>query len=108
MDGSAVGCVARGETYEEALHREVMEELNIDMQEREYRLLGKFSPHKHGTYCMSYVYEMKCDEVPDYDTQEFSEYFWLTPQEVIDKIQQGEKAKRDMRFFMSELFLKKL
>ena len=77
LDGSAVGCVARGETYEQALHREVMEELNIDMQEQEYRLLGKFSPKLNKTWCMVHVYAMTSNEVPPYDPTEFTEHFWL-------------------------------
>ena len=53
LDGSAAGCVARGESYEQALHREVAEELNLDIGDKEYKLIGHLSPYKHKTWCWS-------------------------------------------------------
>lgn len=96
LDGSMAGHISQGETYEQALYREVAEELNIDLANCEYRLLGYFSPFKDNVCAFTKVYELKNNEAPNYNKNDFSEYFWLTPQEVLDCIEQGEPAKSNL------------
>ena len=62
LDMSFAGHVSSGETYEQALKREAMEELNIDMDKYEPRLLGQMGP-KDGVSFMK-VYEIKTDKTP--------------------------------------------
>ncbi|NLC31359.1 MAG: hypothetical protein GX765_04900 [Candidatus Moranbacteria bacterium] len=42
------------------------------------------------------VYEIQMNESPDYNPDDFIEYFWLKPEDVLDKINRGEKAKGDL------------
>ncbi len=96
LDISAAGHVSSGETYEQAFEREVMEELNLDVHTVPHRLLGVLSPYVHGVHAFEKIWEIKMDEVPNYNPDDFVEYFWLTPKELIARIDAGEYAKSDL------------
>ena len=42
------------------------------------------------------VYEIITDETPNYNKDDFVEYFWLKPKELLKKIDKGEKTKDDL------------
>ncbi len=42
------------------------------------------------------VYEIKVEEAPDYNKDDFIEYFWLAPKALYERIAQGEKTKGDL------------
>ncbi|RJX18597.1 MAG: NUDIX hydrolase [Desulforudis sp.] len=96
LDMSMGGHVAAGESYEEAFARELMEELNLDVRQIECRTLGKLSPYQHGVSAFMTVYEIKLERAPEYNKTDFCEYFWLTPQEVLDALEKGDRAKDDL------------
>lgn len=107
LDMSMGGHVDSGETYEEALIRETREELNIDLQQTPATYLGYMVPHRDQVGAFMKVYELAMDEAPSYNTDDFVEYFWLPPQELIKRIHGGEKSKYDLpiivkRFYFSE------
>lgn len=96
LDMSMGGHVESGESYEETLKRETQEELNIDTDKTQVRLLGHLSPQKDGVSANMNVYEIKMDETPNYNKSDFIEYFWLTPKALFEKIADGEKTKGDL------------
>ncbi|MBI1754692.1 NUDIX hydrolase [Candidatus Azambacteria bacterium] len=96
LDMSMGGHVESGETYEDALKRETEEELNIDTDKADVRLLGHLTPQKDGVSAYMNVYEIKMDEASDYNKSDFVEYFWLTPKALFDRIANGEKTKGDL------------
>jgi isopentenyl-diphosphate delta-isomerase len=95
LDLSAAGHVESGETYDDTFKREVREELNIDIAKIPHRMLGRVTP-KDGFHCFEYVYEIMSDEIPEYNQDDFLEYFWLSPKEVVEKIEGGDLAKSDV------------
>ena len=96
LDMSMGGHVMSGETYDEAFAREVSEELRIDVARVPYRLLGHLTPHQHSVSAFMNVYEIMQNAAPDFNPDDFTEYFWLTPAEVLARIAAGEKAKGDL------------
>ena len=77
LDMSMGGHVESGETYEETLKRETLEELNIDTDQAKVRLLGHLTPEKNGVSANMNVYEIKMDEPPDYNKNHFIQYFFV-------------------------------
>jgi isopentenyl-diphosphate delta-isomerase len=90
------GHVESGESYEDALKREAQEELNISLDKIPVRLLGHLRPQKDNVSAYMNVYEITFDKEIDYNKNDFTEYFWLKPQALIDRIKNGEKTKSDL------------
>lgn len=105
LDVSCGGHVSSGETYLEACTKEVSEELNFDLSEVSCKVLGTMNPHNDGVSAFMTVYEIETDETPDYNREDFSEHYWLSPQEVIDKIANGDIAKGDLPKLLQKLYL---
>jgi isopentenyldiphosphate isomerase len=96
LDCSVGGHVGSGENYEEAFFRETAEEIGVDLRRVPWRFLGKVNPHSSGLSAFMQVYEISSEAVPDYNRNDFIEWFWLTPAELMEKIRSGEPAKGDL------------
>jgi len=96
LDMSMGGHVSSGESYEEAFRRELEEELNLKTKTTPYSLLGHLSPYIDGVSAFMNVYEIGLDTAPDYNKNDFTEYYWLTPQELLEKLAKGDKSKEDL------------
>ena len=105
LDMSAGGHVESGSTYEETFAKEVMEELNIDVNKVLWREIGYFKSGEHGLKCFQKVYEINQDAVPDFNLEDFIEYYWLTPQEFMEKVQQEREIKSDLTILIRNLYL---
>jgi len=95
LDMSVGGHVESGETYEETFKRETLEELNVNIDKIAWHKLGKLSP-KEGLSAFMQVYEIMLDDAPEYNQNDFTEFFWLTPKALIKKILDGDQAKSDL------------
>lgn len=104
LDASMGGHVKSGETYEEALRRELMEELRINVNVNGYKYLGSLNPNKHATSAFMKVYMLKKENVPHYNTDDYIEFFWLYPQELLARIDSGDKCKDDLPLIVKNLF----
>ncbi len=96
LDVSMGGHLKSGERYDQALKRETKEELNIDTDTAQIRLLGFLTPRKNNVSAFMNVYEIKMDKAPNYNKKDFTEYFWLTPKALFERIEKGEKTKDDL------------
>lgn len=96
LDMSMGGHVESGEHYHEAFRRELREELNLDPEVCSYRLMGKLTPHGHHVSAFMQVYEVRIRGEVAYNQADFTEAFWMTPQEVLDRLAAGDKSKDDL------------
>jgi len=85
-----------GITYEEAFGRELFEELALRAEDIPWRFMGHLTPHRHGVSAFMQVYEIRDNRTPAYNRNDFIESFWLSPQEVLARIETGDKAKDDL------------
>lgn len=105
LDASVCGCVQSGETYEQAILREIKEEILLDLAPSDITCIGYFNPHDHGVRAWYKVYELVTDAEISYDSTEYCEGYWLTPQEVLQKMAAGDKHKKDLPFLIRTLYL---
>ncbi len=105
LDASMGGHVESGETYQQAFQRELFEELGLNANSISYKMIGKLNPHDHGTSAFMQVYLVYLNQMSTYNTQDFCEYFWLTPQECINKLNSGDVGKGDLPKMIKHLFL---
>ena len=106
LDASVGGHVSAGESYDQAFFRELQEELNLDANTLTYKNIGAMTPHEHGTIGFLQVYTIHTNQEPAYNQADFCQAFWLTPQELIAKLDSGDQAKDNLikvvrHFFMS-------
>jgi 8-oxo-dGTP pyrophosphatase MutT (NUDIX family) len=78
------------------LTREVQEELNLKLDAAKLKFLHKFTPKPDLPPYFRAVYIYHSNEVPNYNRDDFSEYYWLTPKELLDKLEAGEPAKSSL------------
>lgn len=96
LDMSMGGHVESGETYDESFRRETAEELNIDIDKVPWKLLGACTPEADGMSAFMHVYEIRMDDAPSYNPDDFTGTEWLTPQALRARIAAGEKTKGDL------------
>jgi len=107
LDVSCGGHVSSGETYEEAFAKEMREELDVDIQITPWREIGSFNPSKNKISAFMKVYEIEQDTVPDFNPEDFFEYFWLTPQALLEKLDNGDVSKSDLAKLVKLLYISK-
>lgn len=105
LDMSVAGHVESGEDYDGALRRELKEELSLNLNKVSYKILGKLNPYKDQISSFMTIYEIKADEVSNYNKEDFIEATWLTPKELIEKINSGDKAKDDLPKLIQKFYL---
>lgn len=103
-DMSMGGHVESGEGYDATFSRETAEELNIDVAQAKWRLLGKLTPAVHGVSAYMHVYAIYTDETPAYNPDDFTEAVWMAPADILAAIQNGQPSKGDLpalvRYYM--------
>lgn len=96
LDASVGGHVLTGENYEEAFSRETYEELGIKIHNTPHKKIARLTPHEHKTSAFMWIYIINSNTVPNYNTQDFTEYYWLSIDEFFERLSYGDKAKSDL------------
>ena len=110
LEGSVVGHVSAGETYEETIKRETFEEVRINLDKIPYQEIGYLGPNYLASFgnniqFFAKVYKLFSDEVPNYSEDDYSEFFWLTPEELLKKLEDGEKFKPSLALIVKKLLI---
>lgn len=84
------------ESYLDAAVRGFEEELNLTIQPSDLKLLGILSPLPSLPYFGAY-YLYIADNEPEYNREDFSEAFWMKPEEVLADIEKSETSKLCLR-----------
>lgn len=104
LDVSVGGHVESGEGYAATFRRETREELGVDIDTVPWRDLGTLRPTTDGVNAFMHVYEIRMNEVPNYNPDDFSEFFWLTPHELLDKLAAGDTCKGDLPILVQRFY----
>ena len=103
LDYSVAGHVETGETYDVAFRRETREEILIDLDRVPWRPLQKLTP-ANDAHCFQMIYEIRSDATPEYNRDDFSEARWMSPREIVERIEAGEEAKSDLAFTIKKFY----
>jgi isopentenyldiphosphate isomerase len=95
FDYSAAGHVESGDTYEDTMIRETKEELNLDITAGNLEFVTKNISDL--TRYVHTIYLLRSNENPKYNPDDFTEAEWMTPDELIEKIDAGHPAKMSLR-----------
>lgn len=105
LDGSAVGQVRSGETYEQAMIREVHEELHLRVTDLPYSLVGRLTPTTGAqSFIQIFQATVPHDFQPDYNRDDFSEILWVYPHELLEKHEQGEKIRPTLLSIVAKFY----
>ncbi len=95
-DFSVAGQVAVGESYENAFRREVMEELNFNVDDHKWREVAKLTPNENGVACFLRLYEVVANIEPEFNKDDIESAEWLTPKQILLNIYCGQYFKPDI------------
>jgi isopentenyl-diphosphate delta-isomerase len=96
LDVSVGGHVESGEDYDAAFARETMEEVRIDVRVIGFREIARLSPVTHSVSAFMRVYAIHHNADPEFNRDDFTEAFWLSPNALLDRIADGEPCKGDL------------
>lgn len=103
LDTSVGGHVAAGESYQQAFERELQEELNLNAASVSYKMVGKLTPLVHNVSAHMHLYLIYTNTTPDYNTDDFTEAHWHDVPELLDTLNNGERAKSDLSILIKFL-----
>lgn len=109
LDVSVGGHVSSGETYDEAFARELYEEVRLKIQDISYEKIGTLNPQDHHVSAFMHIYLVHSDATPEYNNEDFIEYYWLYPEEIIERMAtiDTNKAKSDLPILIKHFFIHK-
>lgn len=105
LDGSVIGHVAAGQTYEDAVVFAAQNEVNLDLKGK-IKQVGKLTPHEHNSFCMYAIYELEVDEPFDvnFSDKNFSEGTWMSAQDIVDAVARKEQMKEMLPFVFNHFY----
>lgn len=92
LDSSMQEHVGSRESYLEATIRGFNEELNIEVSANQLEYIGTVLPNDKLYYFVA-LYVYRSNDVPEYNSEDFVDYEWIEPFELIYRLENGEPSK---------------
>lgn len=102
LDASIGGHVKSGESYFDAFIRESLEETNIDPRNVPFKFLMKLTPQKNDVSAFMHLYLIHYNQEVLYNPSDFQAHYWLSPQEILKRVENGDSAKSDLTKIIKE------
>lgn len=96
------GHIEHGETPEEALAKEVREEIGWNIADLDIETIGKMGP-RDGLNTISFVYVIHTDNTPDLSPEDFKSAEWLSPEIILENIKNGHPAKTNLPYLLERV-----
>jgi isopentenyldiphosphate isomerase len=94
-DFSVGGHVESGDNYMQTLIREVKEEINMDIDEKDIEFISNITYDDRA--CKQNLYLLRTDTTPKFNLNDFVSAEWLTPARLIQSIDSGHKTKSNLK-----------
>lgn len=104
LDYSMGEHVQTGETYLQACIRGFKEELNLTITSEDLEFIATLRPNS-GLYYFDTLFIYKSDNIPDYNPADFTEFKWMSIEELMAVLNDGEPAKVNMKYWLKFLTL---
>ena len=101
---SVGGCVQAGESYEQALFREIEEEVFLKPIDYTWQLLGYTNPKIDDTYGHVAVYELICSKEVTYNPEDFCEIRTLSLDELHQLCQQQTDVSHNLPIYIKKFY----
>ena len=95
LDYSCGGHVTSGDDYESTMIKETEEELNFTLNKDKLKFIAIFPPAVTPYFRAVYIYES--DDTPKYNPDDFVSSEWMTPEELLNKLNDGIHAKSSLK-----------
>lgn len=101
LDFSVGGHVESGEDYLTTVLRETEEEINLRLKPEDVTLVDVQRIDENRYFNALYIYQT--NETPDFNKDDFVSAEWLSPQELLSKIEQGIPAKTNIKLAVKRI-----
>lgn len=98
---SVGGYVESGEDYLSTVLRETEEEINLKLKPEDVTLVDVQRIDENRYFNALYIY--RTNETPDFNTDDFVSAEWLSPQELLSKIEEGIPAKTNIKLAVKRI-----
>ncbi len=105
LDFSVAEHVQKGESYEDGIVRGFKEELFLDIDRTKLKFLGRLDPVSHMPYFFTGVFLYPLNNIYEYNKADFTGYEWLTPQEIVKRIDSGEPSKNALKAALEKFII---
>ena len=95
LDFSVGGHVSSGETYMEAMLKEIREELNMNLTEDDIEFIQTIGPDINRYIRKLYIH--RSNQTPQYNPDDFVSASWLSPDTILEMLDAGVPAKMSLR-----------